>query len=52
MSNVKRIRYTVTFKFVDYDAEIQKQYFTNWADTCRFMKSLLDDGYEILNVNG
>lgn len=46
------MKYTVTYKFVDYDAETKADKFKTWKEACRFMKGLLDDGYEILGVNG
>lgn len=46
------MKYTITYKFVDYDAEIKTNTFKTWRDTCKFLKSLLDDGYEILGVYG
>ena len=46
------MKYTITYKWCDYDSPTKKEYYSTWKDACRFMKSLLDDGYEILGVNG
>ena len=46
------MKYSVTYKSVDFDAEVKVYGLRTWADTCRFMKSLLDDGYQISAVNG
>ncbi len=46
------MKYTITYKFVDFDAEKKTDQFKTWLEACRFMKSLLDDGYEILGVDG
>jgi len=42
--------YCVSYKWMDYDAEIRKQECQTWADCCRFMRQLLVDGYEITGV--
>ena len=46
------MKYTIRYKFVDYDAESKEDHFRTWAAACRFMKGLLDDGYEVLGVWG
>ncbi len=48
-----KIKYTIIYVFVDCDSEKRSMScFSNWKDACAFMKSLLDDGYIILEVNG
>lgn len=43
--------YRVEYKWLDHDAEEKEEIFPTWKETCEFMKSLLDDGYEILGVS-
>lgn len=45
-------KYRVAYKFVDQDAEECLAGFNQWVDTCKFMKGLLTDGYEIVGVYG
>ena len=45
-------KYNVVYRFVDFDSKKKQDFFTTWADMCKFMKGLLDDGYIILEVNG
>ncbi len=52
MSDTKMRRgpYVVTYKFIDYDAEIKEETFNTWRETCDFMRQLLIDGYEVQGV--
>jgi|GEM_PF-6338216 len=47
-----KYKYNVVYRLIDYDAEKKVYFFTNWKSACKFMKSLLVDGYVILEVNG
>ena len=49
---VVEMKYSIAYKFIDFDSKRKIQFFNNWKDACKFMKSLLDDGYIILAVNG
>ena len=44
------MKYKVTYKWFDFDAELREEYFTTWKEACRFMKFCLDDGYEVSGV--
>ena len=46
------MKYNIVYKFIDHDSPKKIDHFKSWRDTCKFMKSLLDDGYVILEVNG
>ena len=46
------MKYCVTYKFIDFDAESHEEWFPTWLECCKFMKGLLDDGYQILGVAG
>lgn len=44
------MKYTITYKFSDYDAEIKKWNCENWNVACKAMRGLLVDGYEVLGL--
>ena len=46
------MKYHVTYKGPDYDASERREGCKTWKQACAFMKSLLDDGYLILGVDG
>ena len=47
-----KYKYNIVYRWIDYDAEKKQDFFITWKDACKFMKSLLVDGYVILEVNG